>query len=212
MKKQFSLKPISLFIFIVLALMGSCLQGFAQTTKQTIAILPFEMISSSQRPHIQKGALQMLHSRLLWKNHIEVVDKNTIQTHLNNMGQIDTDNTIERIANLTGCNYVLTGSITHFANAFSIDTKIYDIKNNKYLTFFEQSKIIDDVIPKLNIIAAKINKTVFKRETVIYENLVKKEKEKAMQWKRQNPEKLMPVFPQGEQPEKSSFWKIWEYL
>lgn len=154
----------------------------------------------------------MFRSRLLWENHIQLVDKNKLQMHLDNTKQKNPDQIIKKIADLTECDFILTGSITHFANAFSIDTKVYDIKNKKYLTFSEQSKAIDDVIPKVNLIAAKINKKVFDRETVIYENMVKKEKEKAEQFKRQNPENLIPSIPQGDQTEKTPIWKIWKYL
>ncbi len=211
MNKNFS-KKLSLITLLSLISLFSLPHMLLAQKKQTIAILPFELISPDELSYIQAGTLQMLHSRLRWKDHIETIDKNQINTYLSGIEQKDYNFTIKKIADLTNCDFVLTGSITQFANAFSIDTRIYDIKNKKYLTFFEQSKIIDDVVPKINVIAAKINKKVFQRESLIYENLIKKEKEKAEQWKRQNPEKLMPVFPQGEQKEKSSIWKFWEYL
>ena len=170
------------------------------------------MISPEDITYIQSGILQMLHSRLVWKDHVIVVEKKIIAAHLNAIDIQDNDQLFKKIASLTNSDYVLAGSITQFSNAFSIDTKIYDIKNQQYLNFFEQSKIIDDVIPKLNVIAAKINKKVFERKTVVYQKLAKEEKEKAEQWKRQNPEKMMPLIPRGEQEEKTSIWKFWEYL
>ena len=67
------------------------------------------------------------------------------------------------------------------------------------------------IIRKINIISAKINKTLFKREGKVYGKLVKKEKEKAEQWKLQDPMKMMPVVPEEEKNKKKSpFWKFWD--
>lgn len=206
----FSKTFISISIIFILLLCFS-FNSFAKD-KQTIAILPFEIISSEDITYIQSGILRMLHSRLDWKDHVNVVKKRTVTAQLKAIDMNNNNLLIKKIADLTDSDYVLTGSITQFSNAFSIDTKIYDIKNQQFMTFFEQSKIIDDVIPKLNIIAAKINKKVFERKTIVYEKLAKEEKEKAEQWKRQNPEKMMPIIPKGEQEEKSSIWRFWEYL
>ncbi|MBU1196787.1 MAG: hypothetical protein KKE62_14745 [Proteobacteria bacterium] len=208
MKNQFKIR---FFILSLSSLFCFPLNLWAQTPK-TIAILPFEIIAAKDLSYIQSGAFQMLHSRLLWKDHITIIDKNQMQSHLDTASSKDSDTIIKKIADATGCDFVLAGSITSFADAFSIDSKIYDIKNKQYLSFSEQSKTLDDVIPKINLIAAKINKKVFQRQTAVYENLVKEEKEKIEQMRRQNPENLMPVFPQGEQEEKTPIWKIWKYL
>ena len=116
------------------------------------------------------------------------------------------------MAELTDSDYVVTGSVTRFSDAFSIDTRVYDIKNKKFLTFFEQSTSFNDLIRKMNVISAKINKDVFDRETTAYSNLVKDEKEKEEQRKRQNPEKMMQNFPADQREKKPPFWKFWNYL
>ena len=211
MKKSL-LSKIFISISIILVLIFNFSLDCSAKNEQRIAILPFEMISSENISYIQSGILQMLHSRLAWKDHVKLVEKKTITACLSNVHSKDNNLVVKKIADLTDSDYVLTGSITQFSNAFSIDAKIYHIKNRQYLTFFTQSKKIDDAIPKLNVIAAKINKKVFDRETIVYEKLAKEEKEKAEQWKRQNPEKMMPLIPKGEQEEKSSIWRFWEYL
>ncbi len=183
------------------------LQSFAKD-EQSISIIPFEIISKDDITYIQSGILKMLYSRLVWKDRVNLVQQDIILKHLKNNKKLS----IKKLADLTGSDYILTGSITNFSNAFSIDTKIYDIKKQQYLTFSDQSKIIDDVIPKLNAITARINKKIFKRETIAWEELGKKEKERDLQWQRQNPEKMMPFIPKGMQEEKTAFWKVWEYL
>ncbi len=178
---------------------------------KTIAIMPFETIASNDITYIQSGVLKMLHSRITWKEHISVIPHKTISKLLKTVQSGSKDQQIHQISKLTGSDYVLTGSITQFSEAFSIDTHIYDIKNKRFMTFFEQSKLLSDLIPKVNFIAAKINKNVFNRKTFVYDQLLNTEKEKYEQLRRQNPEKLMPI-PKTDPAEKSSPWKFWEYL
>ncbi len=207
------------FIIFIELLFISCLSfpinGFADNStnhEQSIAIIPFEIISQEDITYIQSGILQMLYSRLAWKDHVNLIKNDIILKHLGAVQSKNSNILIKEIAYLTNSDYVLTGSITNFSNAFSVDTKIYDIKNQQYLTFFEQSEVIDDVIPKLKIISARINQKVFKRNTVELEELAKKEREKTIQWKRQNPEKLMPSIPKDMQEEKPPLWKFWQFL
>lgn len=212
MKNRTFIQSVFCFTASLVLFFASSTCLFANTPK-SIAILPFEMIAADDISYIQDGALQMLYSRLLWKDHVSVIDRQKTMANLKQVKSLTSDQAVKKIADATGCDYVLAGSITSFADAFSIDTKIYDIKNKRYLSFFEQSKALDDVIPKINLIAAKINKKVFERQTLVFENLLKQEKEKIEQIRRQNPENLMPVFKDDElKEEKPPIWKIWKYL
>ncbi|MDM8538138.1 hypothetical protein QUF70_15405 [Desulfobacterales bacterium HSG17] len=210
-------QPVIYILIILITICSFPVAGFTQNeqsdqVKKSLAIIPFEVISQDDIKYIQSGVSRMLYSRLEWKNRVTLVEKNSVLKHIETINTENPNQMIKKIADLTNCDYVLTGSIIHFSNAFSIDTKIYDIKKRQYITFFEQSRIIDDIIPKLNAVTARINKKVFDRKTIAWDNLKNQEKEKALQWQRQNPENLMPVIPKGEQKEKSSIWKIWEYL
>jgi TolB-like protein len=179
---------------------------------KTVAVLPFEIIAPEDLSYVQDGIVQMLHSRLVWKDKVSVIEQKKTETQFNQIQNQNSDRRIESLAKSLGSDYIITGSITHFANAFSIDTRIYDIQNKQWMAFSEQSTAINDLIPKMSAISAKINKKVFDRETVIYTDLVRQEQEKAEQWKRQNPERLMPEMPAGEREKKSSLWRFWEYL
>ncbi|MDA8135617.1 MAG: FlgO family outer membrane protein [Desulfobacteraceae bacterium] len=179
---------------------------------KTVAVLPFEIIAPEDLSYVQDGIVQMLHSRLVWKDKVSVIEQKKTEIQFNQIKEQNSDRRIESLAKSLGSDYIITGSITHFANAFSIDTRIYDIRNKQWMAFSEQSTAINDLIPKMSAISAKINKKVFDRETVIYTDLVRQEQEKAEQWKRQNPERLMPEMPAGEREKKSSLWRFWEYL
>ncbi len=212
MKKKSSPKSTRLFyIFLGLLCLSFSTVSLAKEIK-TVAVLPFEIIAPEDLSYVQDGIVQMLHSRLVWKDKVSVIEQKKTDTQFNQIKDQNSDRKIEALAKSLGSDYIVTGSITHFANAFSIDTRIYDIRNKQWMAFSEQSTAINDLIPKMSAISAKINKKVFDRETVIYNDLVRQEQEKAEQWKRQNPERLMPEMPAGEREKKSSLWRFWEYL
>jgi len=199
-------------IFVCFVLFGVCASvSFAQE-KKVLSILPFETIASEDISYIQAGVLRMLHSRMSWKNKVDVLSKKSTLDHLNRITTKNKNKQIAELAQLSKSDYVMTGTITQFSNAFSIDTRIYDIHNKQYLTFSEQSKILSDLIAKVDFIAAKINKKVFERTTISFDRIVNQEKEKYEQLKRQNPEKLMPEVPKTNPGEKTSKWKFWEYM
>jgi len=212
LKKNSSPKSTCLF-YIFLGLLCLSFSVVAQAKEiKTVAVLPFEIIAPEDLSYVQDGIVQMLHSRLVWKDKVSVIEQKKTETQFNQIKDQNSDRRIETLAKSLGSDYIITGSITHFADAFSIDTRIYDIRNKQWMAFSEQSTAINDLIPKMSAISAKINKKVFDRETVIYNDLVRQEQEKAEQWKRQNPERLMPEMPAGEREKKSSLWRFWEYL
>ncbi|MCM2284934.1 MAG: hypothetical protein NDI81_09150 [Desulfobacula sp.] len=212
MKKNSSPKS-NRFFYLFLGLLCLSFSAVAQAKEmKTVAVLPFEIIAPEDLSYVQDGIVQMLHSRLVWKDKVSVIEQKKTEIQFNQIKEQNSDRRIESLAKSLGSDYIITGSITHFANAFSIDTRIYDIRNKQWMAFSEQSTAINDLIPKMSAISAKINKKVFDRETVIYTDLVRQEQEKAEQWKRQNPERLMPEMPAGEREKKSSLWRFWEYL
>lgn len=211
MKKKLSPNLPGLPIILILLCLCFPLTAHAKEIK-TIAVLPFEIIAPDDLSYIRDGIVRMLHSRLVWKDNVAVIEQKEIDTRLNTIKDKNPQRMIEALAKSLGSDYVLTGSITHYANAFSIDTRVYDIQKKQWMAFSEQSAAINDLIPKMSVISAKINKKIFDRETVIYSDLIKKEQEKAEQWQRQNPERMMPEVPAGEREKKSSFWRFWEYL
>jgi L-aminopeptidase/D-esterase-like protein len=78
------------------------------------------------------------------------------------------------------------------------------------MSFFEQSKVNDDLIDKVDRIAATINKEAFNRSTVTYEQMEREKQAYINKLKRQNPEHLMKV--PASQQDQGPGWKVWEYL
>jgi L-aminopeptidase/D-esterase-like protein len=78
------------------------------------------------------------------------------------------------------------------------------------MSFFEQSKINDDLIDKVDRIAATTNKEAFDRSTVTYEQMEQEKQAHTNKLKRQNPEHLINV-PAGQQ-DQGPGWKVWKYI
>ena len=196
-------------LVLVLSLTAT-LQTAGATQIKTMAILPFTVNSAEDLSHVQKGIFNMLYSRLSWQDHVTVVPKTQIQTDLSSLKTITGNQLVTKIAAMTNSDYVLTGSITKLAGSFSIDTQVYDIQNKRFMTFFEQSKVPDDLIDKVDRISATINKEAFNRSTVTYDQMEREKQAYINKLKRQNPEHLMKV-PAGQQ-DQGPGWKVWKYL
>ena len=186
-------------------------QDAAVQLPATIAVLPFTIHAAEDFSHIQKGVVYMLHSRLAWPDKVRVVPKKQMRKVLENLTGADKNQVLTRVADKTDSDLIIDGSITKLAGSFSIDAMVYDLKNKRYMTFFEQSKDSDELIDKVSRIAAGINKQVFDRSTIAWEKIEQERQARINEMKRKNPEYLMQN-PQWQQQDDSPGWKIWKYL
>ena len=202
LKNQISLLLI-IFIFIPIS------SGMADTKNmKTIAIIPFETNSQEDISYITSGVLNMLRSRLSWKGNVAVVKTGIVTKELSGITESSESETIIKLGGKTTADYVITGTVTQFSGAHSIDIKVYNLKETSFLTFYGQSKTIDKIISEIDIAAAKINKKIFDRTTISYEKFKKEKIITEEDLRRMNPERMMPVHPIGENEEKP-WWKIW---
>jgi len=175
----------------------------------TLAILPFETHSEKDIAYIESGVLNMLYSRLSWKDHVALINKNDINKTLGGTDHLSENDLVLKIGENTRAAYVLTGNITEYSDAFSLDVKIYDIENRSYLTFYDQTATIDQVIQKTDVISAKINKKVFDRTTTTFERLKKEKLITEEELKRMHPEQMMPYH---QEKKDAPWWKFWQFF
>ncbi len=214
-------KILSILIMISLVPAGlifnTAKTASANTKIKTIVILPFEVNSQKDISFIKSGIVQMLNSRLSWKDHVSVVDGKDIADK-----KSDSQSLLKSILNrdhdLPGAspenyNYVLTGSITEFAGAFSIDVKVINAGDKTSRSFFYQASNMEKIIPGVDILAAEINKTIFNRTTAALRTraaLGKRYESKKEKIIRQNPEKLLEEQFGKEEQKTHPFWKFWD--
>ncbi|PIE60974.1 MAG: hypothetical protein CSA29_05775 [Desulfobacterales bacterium] len=185
------------------------------TAAQRVAALPFSIQSDINMDYVKKGISRMLYSRLTWPEKVVVVPPEQINKTLALLPTpLPESQLVNVVAKETGSDYVLSGTITRFDGAFSIDAKVFDIDNKRYMAFSQRSGDIDDLIQKVDRIAAAINHRIFKRSTVTWEEMTQEQQKDLNDLKRKNPEYLMDQYSNGQtesQKEKIG-WKIWKYL
>ncbi|MBU0462147.1 MAG: hypothetical protein KKD21_13800 [Proteobacteria bacterium] len=211
MKKNNPIYKIIAILIFLFVLMGSFQTLTAKENIKTITILPFKINAQEKLIHIQNGIVQMLYSRLSWKDNVMVVSQKQLAPHLSAIDKTKTGKGINEIARLTHSDFVLAGAITQLGGSFSIDVQVFDIENKRYMAFFEQSQKKDDLISKTNRIAASINKKIFDRSTMAWEKMDQEKKADVQEQQRKNPEYMLRN-PKWQDTEKSPGWKIWKYL
>ena len=188
-----------------------CLTGVQASTPQSFAVLPFTIHADKDMSYVKKGISRMFYSRLSWPERVAVIPPNEMEKVQADLKDVSGSELIKKVAQKTDAQYILSGTITRLAGSFSIDARVYDMENKRYMAFFEQSKNSDELVIKVDRIAAAINQKVFDRTTVTWEEMEQEKQKYLNDLKRKNPEHLMQV-PAGWQPEEEVGWKVWKYL
>ncbi len=130
-----------------------------------VAILPFTIHAQQDLSFLSEGILDMLASRLAWKDHVTVIEKDMVQKQLELIKPPLNKQKALFIGKALGADYVILGSLTIFGKSVSIDSKILDVaKGEELVTAFNQSKGFDNVIPTINQFAQDINAKIMGRE------------------------------------------------
>lgn len=178
--------PIFLVITVMVMLFSAGPAMGADAKK--VAVIPFTMNSPQDLGFLQNGLFDMLSSRLADAGKVIVLDRDTVEKGVEKArtsgtvkGQLNEGKA--RILGLQmGVDYVLFGSLNHFGESVSLDTRMVDISGKKpSLTFFKQSNNMGDVIPMINTFAGDINQKVFNRtiNNELYAGAQQPEQEKA---------------------------------
>ncbi|MFO7752710.1 MAG: hypothetical protein R6V41_06285 [Desulfobacteraceae bacterium] len=182
-------------------------------SRKTVAVLPFDINSDRDISHIQEGIRQMFYSRLTWKDTVTVASKKEVMPEVEENSGLSGKELSMKVGRSTGYDYVISGSVTEFEGAFSIDARILDVASGRFIPFYTQASKMEEIIPELDLIAARINKDVFNRETRSYAKIEKKKTESEERLRRMNPEKMIPYRQrQGREEDKPiwMFWKFWD--
>lgn len=130
-----------------------------------LAILPFTMNADRDLNFLREGILDMLSSRLAWKDKLDVIEKSLVKKQLAAVpGAINQQKALD-IGKALGADYVIFGSLTVFGESVSLDAKIMDVQNSEILiTAYDQTKGMDGVIPAINQFAENINAKIMGKE------------------------------------------------
>lgn len=152
----------TLFPILVLVLLFSAAPALAAPAR--VAILPFDMHAEKEMTFLQEGIMDMLASRLAWRDKVEVVDEHETRAALASVEGFEGESRALLVGGKLQADYVLFGSLTVFGESVSIDAKMADVSGQQEpLPFFAQTRGMGEVIPQINQFATNINATVFGR-------------------------------------------------
>ncbi|BBO86682.1 hypothetical protein DSCO28_72480 (plasmid) [Desulfosarcina ovata subsp. sediminis] len=150
----------AILIFIGLLMVSSS----ALATPTRVAILPFNINAEKDLSFLQEGILDMLASRLAWKDKVGVISKNETRSAVASVTDFEGESRALLVGGKLHADYVLFGSLTVFGESLSIDAKMVDVSGQqKPLPFFAQTRSMGEVVPQVNQFASNINATVFGR-------------------------------------------------
>jgi len=130
-----------------------------------VAILPFDVHAEKDMTFLQEGIMDMLGSRLAWRDKVEVINKSETKAALASVEGFDGQSRALLVGGKLQADYVLFGSLTVFGESVSIDAKMVDVSGQQApLPFFAQTRGMGEVIPQINQFATTINATVFGRD------------------------------------------------
>ena len=163
MKNQSNILIRTTLLTIFTLLLFSAVPVFAAPAR--VAILPFDVHAEKDMTFLQEGILDMLGSRLAWRDKVEVISKSETKAALASVEGFDGQSRALLVGGKLQADFVLFGSLTVFGESVSIDAKMADVSGQQApLPFFAQTRGMGEVIPQINQFATAINATVFGRE------------------------------------------------
>jgi TolB-like protein len=127
--------------------------------KNTVAVLPFSVHSAENIDYVRQGIGDMLASRISVNDKIDVIGRDTVLAALRETaGKEIASADAFALGKKLNADFVVWGSITKIGNSLSIDAKLVDIATSKMaVNLFAQCPTMDEVIPKINEFAQRID-------------------------------------------------------
>jgi len=127
-----------------------------------VAVLPFQMNSPEKLDYLRDGVWDMLMSRIAVSNKIEVLGKPSVLDALDKVKKKQiAEPDVMTLGQDLKVDYVVWGSITKIGENVSLDGKLLDVAAKKSaVSVFEQSRGLNEVIPKINDFAKKIDQHI----------------------------------------------------
>lgn len=145
------------WIAFLLLLIGTVQPVWAKE-KSVVAVLPFAVHSAENIDYVRQGIGDMLSSRLSVSDKIEMVGRDSLLAALKEIGGREPAlSDVQALGEKLKADFVVWGSITKIGSSLSIDGRLQGVAASKpALTAVAQCESMDEVIPKINDFAQKI--------------------------------------------------------
>jgi len=155
------MRKTMLIVLGILILTAGVSAAEAQQQKK-IAILPFTVNSSENINYIRDGIWDMLISRVTVGGKTDVLSKASVLEAMDkNLKKDLSQADVSAIGKRLKTDYVVWGSITKIGDSLSLDGKLLDVASSQSpVTLFEQTRGMNEVIPKINDFSQRIRSHV----------------------------------------------------
>ncbi len=133
-----------------------------------VAIMPFTANAKDDISFLVKGVRDMLATRLAWQDKVVVIEPDLVAPVMARIKPPYNDKKARQVGKELGCQVVVYGSITALGKSVSVDARVVRVDENRpALTSFMQAADLDQVIPRINDFARRINAEIFRRPEAI---------------------------------------------
>ena len=157
--------PAMLCLMSALLFMG--IPASAQPAK--VAVTPFAVTAKPELSYLGFGLIDLFSSRLFMKDKVTIVEKSAVIEAFGGPSADPLARLLET-GKKTRAQYVVTGSLEFAQGIVILKTFVLDMNTGKTVLELSEKGGQNDpanaVIPLVDLTAAKINKTLFARETV----------------------------------------------
>ncbi len=142
--------------------------AYAAQGPQRVVILPFTANAKEDINYIVKSVRDMLASRLAWRDKVTVVEPDLVAPVMKRIPPPYNDDTARKLGKELSADVVVFGSISALGKAVSVDARVVQTKKGaEPLTAYVQASDLDQVIPRINDFAMRINAELFKRPEAV---------------------------------------------
>lgn len=157
------LRVCALFLCVCLAWVPSFASAqMPPAGKARVAVLPFTIHSAENIEYIRQGIRDMLSSRIAVADRVEVVGRDAVSEVVQPWSAKEmTFADVYDAGKKLQATFVVWGSITKIGNSISLDAKLLDMAASRsVIDIVSQSPNLDDVIPKINDFARRIDQHI----------------------------------------------------
>jgi len=160
--RRYPFLRLKFLLLVAINLLVLCYPGVGITNGTKVAVLPFQMNTDEDIEYINSGIRDMLASRITYGADIRVVEQNLVRDVLSKvLPDKLTKKRIQEIGSTLGADYVVFGSITKIGDNLSIDINVLNVLEGGITApVFTQSFGLDEVIPKMNVLAQGIKDAI----------------------------------------------------
>lgn len=129
-----------------------------------VAIMPLAINAEEHLSFLKDGIPSILMSRLSWKDHVVVLNREETRAVTNDGTPLLNENDLRQIGTKLGTDYLVSGALTVLDNRMRIDIKVLNVNDRLPVRIFEkESQNMNDVISQVNEVADEINSQIFGR-------------------------------------------------